>query len=1423
MIRSRIKQPVVKVFLLSIVLFFSTYCSGQNVTVAGANPATPNGTYATLGAAFTAINGQLQNALNITITITGNTTELATASLNQSAGLWNSLTIIPSGARTITGALANPLITLNGADKVKIDGLNSGGNSLLITNTSTSNLAATIKFVNDATQDTVTNCSLQGSSSGINSGATDGAIIWFSTASTGSGNDNNAITNCDLGPAGATLPYLAIKGLGTASPKDNSGIYINNNTIHDFFSPASSSNNSCGVYVNTGNTTWTISNNKLFQTATRSFTASGTAALANTYSCIQIQSGTGYIVSGNTCGFANAAGTGYTTINGSALDHSCTIQPIIINTTNTPVSVVSGNTVAGFDITSSRSKSTQGDNIFIGIYVISGPTNVLNNVIGATTGTNSIVIRATNPLSSFVVPACCIYVGGNVGSQLVQYNTIGAINLSFQAPGVVGTGDRIGLICINMNSGVSAGAITVYSNTIGNATAGNITSSHSLASIVGIQNNSAFSPVTIQLNTIRNIVHTKGSTGVNSAASVVGILDKATSGSMSILLSQNILYNLSNSNATGAIQVRGIHCESGASNISTVEKNWIYNLSIASTSAGCVITGISPRNTNQCNLYNNMISLGSGLSNDLTINGIEHQAGAVFGYFNSVRILGSASGSSYSYAYNYATSSTALMLKNNIFYNERFGGTGKNYSIRMQGSSSPVYSATQGTNNLLYTLGAPLANYGGVDCANLTVWNANCGGGDPLTSSKSSPVVFTSATDLHTSDLVVRNAGISLSPTVTDDIDLFLRPNCVDIGADEYDAGSIPGTAYTWIGTVDNKWCTACNWDRETVPPSGADVVIADDRPHYPLLQSGVGCGNVTVNNFTVQSNATPAKSAQVDLANYTLAVTGAVSINGTCSCTGVSSATPITEGLIDITSTTQQQILDIRNASGAFPGQICKLRINKTQPTGAASNRHEAILKGNLNILYALDFSNGVLLSQNGATYDADENTGVNFKTINMFNESPGAVTRQNIAAQNTRNGFFEGRLNRRITDVGTNNEYLFPLGYRSSGGTGVLANYFYCPSLVSFANATVNQYLVGTYLNKNTNFVVDGVNIGTTGHACGDPFEIDDQGGPTASTCLNHEIDIMGEYYWDFQENTGADALGNPSISPGALGGVNFDIECAGDMFSLQAMDGLTGSELRLVNRPSLAIPDTTGQGAWVTTAGTHNGANLSLNTGIAMYSITAANLQGARRDGLTSFSEFAGAGNGPSPLPVELLFFTAEKYESTKVLCTWATSTEINNDYFEVYAVRERNGVVVDEKIGHVQGNGTTSERHDYSLLDERPAPGKNYYHLKQVDYDGKVRESDMVVVFFSSEKEFDLIAVSPNPFVADPVVYLQSKIPGDLSVLVLNSIGQVIYEDRENLGKGSRTMRLPLSRELAAGIYYVRFLFNGEQYMCKLVKK
>ncbi|MBL0012979.1 MAG: hypothetical protein IPP30_04240 [Flavobacterium sp.] len=202
-----------------------------------------------------------------------------TAQLNQVAGV-TSVRIEPAGCgpRTITGTgtagstapVIYPVIYLNGADNVTIDGLNANGNSLTISNTTISAVpnTCTIAFQNDATNNTITNCSVLGSST--SAVGTAGGNIWFGALATVTGNDNNTISNCNIGPAGGNLPSKAIYFSGTSNALANDNIVINNNNIYDFFSPAVSSS---GIDLTTfGVSNLTITNKRFYQTLTRTQT-----------------------------------------------------------------------------------------------------------------------------------------------------------------------------------------------------------------------------------------------------------------------------------------------------------------------------------------------------------------------------------------------------------------------------------------------------------------------------------------------------------------------------------------------------------------------------------------------------------------------------------------------------------------------------------------------------------------------------------------------------------------------------------------------------------------------------------------------------------------------------------------------------------------------------------------------------------------------------------------------------------------------------------------------------------------------------------------------------------------------------------------------------------------------------------------------
>jgi hypothetical protein len=116
----------------------------------------------------------------------------------------------------------------------------------------------------------------------------------------------------------------------------------------------------------------------------------------------------------------------------------------------------------------------------------------------------------------------------------------------------------------------------------------------------------------------------------------------------------------------------------------------------------------------------------------------------------------------------------------------------------------------------------------------------------------------------------------------------------------------------------------------------------------------------------------------------------------------------------------------------------------------------------------------------------------------------------------------------------------------------------------------------------------------------------------------------------------------------------------------------------------------------------------------------------------------------------IPVELTSFTAS-FQNSLVHLNWSTATEINNKGFEIQrkVSSSQSSVSIWEKIGFVEGNGTSTKMQTYSFIDNNNIWGKISYRLKQIDFDGTFRYSDIIEIEFAPMK-FSLEQNYPNPF-------------------------------------------------------------------------
>lgn len=745
----------------------------------GGSAAQPTG-YPTLAAAFSAINSG-DHTGDIDIDICGDSlAEPGGAILNASgsgAASYTSIDIIPVGgaARTISGAAVSgtPLITLNGADNVKIDGQNTSGNSLTIANTTVSSASgtSTIRFVLDATNNTITNTSVLGSST--MSTGTNGGNIWFSTASSGgTGNDDNVITNNSVGPAGTNLPTKGVYSSGTTTTavNYNSGNTVSGNNIFDVFGAA---NSSAGIYLSGGTTDWTISNNRVYQTATR------TQTTGTIHAGIQIASSNvnNCSIAGNIIGFANAGGTGTYDFVGSG--SGSRFYPIYLSAHgNVTPTNIQGNTITNIAVSGPVS-GTGSSASFAGILVSSGLANIGNvtaNTIGSSTSLGAIALNGTSASSAELYG---IYYTV-MQDVTISNNVIGGI-----AAASVGALDVYGIRAQTSSTRTN----TIQNNTVGFAAAPiNNNSTDSNSQTYGIDSQNGTSIVTG--NTVSNITSAAGSSLTGASATMIGIWIDSPSTPVGNNVSQNTVRNLSNTDATTNDSVQGLLYNGDINGTHIVARNLIHSISVPNATVG-TINGIFVLN-GSATFRNNMIALGHSLTNGSAITGIYEFGGSNNFFHNSIYIGGSGVfGNAATIALNSGTATVTRSYRDNIFFNARSNGTGtgKHYALQLGGTGTNPTGLTT-NNNVIFAngTGGIVGRYGGSDRLSLGDWqtatgqDANSFSNDPkfIAPASLSPNLHIDAA----SPTVVEAAGADVG--VTDDFDGQTRATLtpVDIGAD---------------------------------------------------------------------------------------------------------------------------------------------------------------------------------------------------------------------------------------------------------------------------------------------------------------------------------------------------------------------------------------------------------------------------------------------------------------------------------------------------------------------------------------------------------------------------------------------------------------------------------------------------------------
>lgn len=691
----------------------------------------------------------------------------------------------------------NALIVLDGARRVILDGRPGGAGtsrSWRITNTrSAATIGEAIRFVNDAISNTIQYVVAEGNSQTV----TTGSVIYIAgTYYGGQGNNNNVIDNCIIRnyAAGTSTPPNPAAGIVCLGGTEyNKNITISNNQIYNFHSITT---NPRGMYID-GTVGGTVTGNHIYQTAVRS----GIGALSQG---ILVGGGTGpgFTVTGNFIGGSapNCGGAPYTITSASGMY----VIDLFFGSSTTS-STVANNTVANINITTNPTASAI---LFVGLGLRGGnqfPIIADNNTIG-----NSLVDATVNPSIAITTgtafTSTAIGIFASSGLNTITNNTIGGFMATVSGAGIatqfVGiqhqtaaltallSGNLIGSLTtanniVNTTPTYAAGIrLLTGGNIVGNTIA-NITTTSTTATVGTRGIEVTAGPAIIRNNVVRNVTGGNVSTWTDYDAAVQGIECRSTAAD--ILIEGNTVHTLIASN-TGTTNTcaQGIRVTSGTGR---VLRNNIYNLVNNSTGAAPLVYGLHVAG-GTWTVANNMIAAGSGLSNNLIVNGLRDAGTGIDKYYyNSVNVSGTVStGVNNSYAF-VRTSTAVDTLRNNIFANFRAGGTGSHFAI---GTGTSGWGTGTSNFNILYSASPSTVGDWGTTALTFAGWQAaQPGGSGGDANTLVGDPGFLSTSDLHISpgSAIPSNNGTPLVGIV--DVDYDGQPRSAttpDRGADEYTA-----------------------------------------------------------------------------------------------------------------------------------------------------------------------------------------------------------------------------------------------------------------------------------------------------------------------------------------------------------------------------------------------------------------------------------------------------------------------------------------------------------------------------------------------------------------------------------------------------------------------------------------------------------
>lgn len=178
-----------------------------------------------------------------------------------------------------------------------------------------------------------------------------------------------------------------------------------------------------------------------------------------------------------------------------------------------------------------------------------------------------------------------------------------------------------------------------------------------------------------------------------------------------------------------------------------------------------------------------------------------------------------------------------------------------------------------------------------------------------------------------------------------------------------------------------------------------------------------------------------------------------------------------------------------------------------------------------------------------------------------------------------------------------------------------------------------------------------------------------------------------------------------------------------------------------------------------------------------------------------------------------------------DNGRVAISWATSFEQNSNRFEIE--RSLDGAKW-QTAGTVKAQGVSTTKKTYDFTDEvgRNAALKKdlYYRLKQIDEEGKVALSRILVVRVYNTRSLKMVSVTPNPAKNDIAVTAQLNETSFVAMKIFDASGSVVLNKALKADAGANSFVMEGSSNLRPGMYMLDVTVNSkERMMVKLIKE